>query len=504
MSWIDAIRHLLGVRSSDDETSSSTPKPLEKPAQAKTEHKKLSALSGSDQQSRKKENRSPLLTGDMTQFPATSSLSPKQLLTIGLDFGTAFTKVVIGETRTSYAVPFGLKSSENPYLLPCILYIDDSGTCALQPLGNSFNAISDLKMKLLDGTAAEQDLIKMVAFIALVFRHTRLWLFDKHRTTYEGRSLDWNVNVGVPTDSYHQEQLVKTYQRITKSAWALSVIPDAVSIHAANQIFTSVSNGSYLLPERFAGLGERLIHKDAFGLFPEFVAQVAGYVRSPLRKSDLHMMVDVGAGTVDISIFNVHEADGDDIFPIFAKAVKPFGTHFLMKHRENKLPSGVNVKWSVHDRTPSQGEFLQKVNIPMKQLNEIDNNFTMDIGSTVRDLLKHTKEKRYPRSPRWQCGVPTFLCGGGGKVDVYSELIGRFENSNHTYKIKIEKLPQPQRLSAPLLPDNSYDRLSVAYGLSHNAMDIGSIIQASEVKDCNIYLQDRDPYADNFVSMDDV
>ena len=458
----------------------------------------------SEHQSPPSEKQPIPFTGDMTQFPFTKPAAPKQLLNIGLDFGTAFTKVVIGETRTCYAVPFELKTSENPYLLPCILYIDDSGTCALQPLGESFKAISDLKMKLLEGTPDDQDLGRMVAFIALVFRHTRLWFFEKLRSTYEGRSLDWNVNVGVPTDSYHQEQLVTTYQLITKSAWALSVIPDPVTIHAANQILTSVSHGRYSLPKRFAGLRERLIHKDAFGLFPEFVAQVAGYVRSPLRKPDLHMMVDVGAGTVDISIFNVHEADGDDIFPVFAKAVKPFGTHYLMKHRENKLPSGVNVKWSLHDKTPSQGEFLQKVKIPLKQLKEIDNNFTMDIGTKVRDLLKYTKEKRYPCSPRWQCGVPTFLCGGGGKVDVYSELIGRFENSNHTYRIKLEQLPQPQRLSAPQLPTGSYDRLSVAYGLSHNALDIGRIIQANEIDDHNIPPNNPDPYADNFVRMDDV
>jgi len=120
MSWLDAIRRLLGLRRSD-EASSSTPKPLEKPAQAKTENKKT--LSGSDQQSKEKGNRFPLFTGDMTQFPDTSSHSPKQLLTIGLDFGTAFTKVVIGETRTSYAVSFKCQNLENPYLLPCVLYI---------------------------------------------------------------------------------------------------------------------------------------------------------------------------------------------------------------------------------------------------------------------------------------------------------------------------------------------------------------------------------------------
>jgi len=501
MSWLDAIRRLLGLRSSD-EASPSTPKPLEKPTQAKTENKKTQ--SGTDQQSKKKGNRYPLLTGDMTQFPDTSSHSPKQLLTIGLDFGTAFTKVVIGETRTSYAVPFKFRNLENPYLLPCILYIDHSGNCSLQPMGEGDQVVTDMKMKLLDGTAEHQDLVRMVAFIGLILRHTRLWLFENQRTTYEGRYLDWYVNVGVPTDSYHHETLVKTYHNIIMAAWALSVTPDLVSIHAANELLSCVPNGRYVLPEKFDSLREHLIHEEAFGLFPEFVAQVVGYVRSSLRKPDLHLMVDVGAGTVDISIFNVYESEGDDIFPIFAKAVKLLGTHFLMTHRNSRIPAGAKINWSVQDRTPSQTEFSQACRIQSKQLTVIDNDFIKQLGTTVRDLLKYTKEFRYPCSPRWQDGIPTFLCGGGARVDVYSEIIRRFENNNHAYKVRVEKLPLPQRLNAPEMSENSYTRLSVAYGLSHNAMDIGRIIQANDISDDRTPPRDPDPYSGRYVSKDDV
>lgn len=507
MSWLDAIRRLLRISGTETEKvlpESTSPVSPEKKNGSKTPLTPTSARPAPDRSSIGSGKQSTPLTGDMTQFPTINPASQKQLLNIGLDFGTAFAKVVIGEARTSYAVPFELPKSENPYLLPCVLYLDDSGKCAMLPSGDSCSAVTDLKMKLLDETATHQDLVRMVAFIALILRHTRLWLMMKHRNTYERNCLDWYVNVGVPTDSYHHDELVKTYRNIVQAAWALSVIPGPVSINVADELLTRVSHGRSFLPEHYAERSDRLIHEEAFGLFPEFVAQVVGYVRSPLRKSDLHLIVDVGAGTVDISIFNVHESDGDDLFPIFAKAVKPLGTHYLMKHRKNKLPVSANVIWSVQDRTPSQVMFMQALKIPMKQLSEIDNDFTKNIGITVRDLLKYTKECRYPRSPRWQDGVPTFLCGGGGKVDVYSELIGRFENNNHAYKIRVEKLPQPQRLSAPHLPSDSYDRLSVAYGLSYNAMDIGRIIQANEIEDCKIPHKDSDRYSGSFVSKDDV
>ncbi|MDD2732651.1 MAG: hypothetical protein PHF56_01820 [Desulfuromonadaceae bacterium] len=505
MSWLDAIRRLLGIRG----TEKVSPKPA---SSASAEKERLVEAPATRppvkpapaRRSAGNGKQSSPLTGDMTQFPSINSSSPKLLLNIGLDFGTAFAKVVIGETRTSYAVPFDLQMSGNPYLLPCVVYIDDSGRCSLQPQSDVCEAVTDMKMKLLDGTATHQDLVSMVAFIALILRHTRLWLLENKSATYEGHYLDWYINVGVPTDSYHHEELVETYHKVVMAAWALSVVPDPVQIDVADELLSYGAKGGNVLPDHYAGQRQRMIHPEALGLFPEFVAQVVGYVRSPLRKSDLHMIVDVGAGTVDISIFNVHVSDGDDLFPIFAKAVKPLGTNYLMKHRNNKLPAGANIIWSLQERTPSQSELLQVLKIPMKQLNEIDNDFTKQIGTTVRELLKYTKESRYPGSRRWQEGVPTFLCGGGGKVEVYSEIIGRFENGNHAYKIRVERLPKPQRLTAPQLPDNSYDRLSVAYGLSYNAFDIGQIIQASEIEDVRPSLRNPDSFTQNYVGKEQV
>ena len=44
---------------------------------------------------------------DNTQIDEGNLYKRKQQLVIGLDFGTAFTKVVVGEQRVRYAIPFG-------------------------------------------------------------------------------------------------------------------------------------------------------------------------------------------------------------------------------------------------------------------------------------------------------------------------------------------------------------------------------------------------------------
>lgn len=65
-------------------------------------------------------------------------------------------------------------------------------------------------------------------------------------------------------------------------------------------------------------------------LFPEFVAQVAVYARSPQRQDGLHLLVDCGAGTLDIATFNVGRQPGtnEDIYPILQSEVAPLGRTF--------------------------------------------------------------------------------------------------------------------------------------------------------------------------------
>ena len=48
---------------------------------------------------------------------------------------------------------------------------------------------------------------------------------------------------------------------------------------------------------------EQLLPDDRISAFPEFSAQVTGYVQSPSRQEGLHATADVGGGTLDVTIF---------------------------------------------------------------------------------------------------------------------------------------------------------------------------------------------------------
>ena len=70
---------------------------------------------------------------------------------------------------------------------------------------------------------------------------------NTHEKIYENRNLDWYVNVGLPTESYHDEKLVTEYRIIVMAAWALSILPEHVSISKAKDFFLiSLCNKDFL------------------------------------------------------------------------------------------------------------------------------------------------------------------------------------------------------------------------------------------------------------------
>ncbi len=75
------------------------------------------------------------------------------------------------------------------------------------------------------------------------------------------------------------------------------------------------------------------------------------------------------------------------------------------------------------------------------------------------------------------------LLWGGASVDFYKKVFRIFENNKPPYKFVHMCLEFPEDLDSPLLPDGSFDRLSVAYGLSYDPYDIGEIIKKSEIED---------------------
>lgn len=388
--------------------------------------------------------------------------SERLQLVIGLDFGTAFTKVVIAERRRAYAVPFNDHSERgNPYLLPDVLTVNEDGHVQLGHVAGG-RQFSNLKMPILRGDATPEDLGVVTAYLALVLQEARSWFMNKHQGAYSRFSLDWNINIGLPSVHYQNNVLVDTYRGLVQAAWVASTQAGAVTLAQDNH---SDGDGQEL-PEH------------AVGAFPEFAAQINGYVRSAMRRSDLHMLMDVGAGTVDMAVFNVHQKEGDDVFPIFSSRVKSLGVRMLQQHRIQELNKQLDP---VSLDGASDAQVRKALRVTSRILKEVDQPFRSQIAWQARDVVKLAKLK-YPGSARWQDGVTFFLCGGGAKVDFYKQLVQQMDNTGIPCPLDRLSILTPDRLEAPGISRDEYDRLSVAYGLSFDQFEIGEITPANQIE----------------------
>ena len=404
--------------------------------------------------------------GHETQLSRTGKPREKAQVVIGLDFGTAFTKVVIGARRQSYAVPFKkyVETGKNPYLLPGRFSVMNDGSIRLgtAPGGKTQE---DLKMLILE-QRGEEAFVLCAAFIALVLQEIRSWFFNAHRKDYQQYELDWYINVGLPTEHYHNVNLTAFYRDVVKASWAVSTCEEALNM----SLFAAPDqNGTHALSDH------------AIGLFPEFAAQINGYVRSPMRRDDLHLLMDVGAGTLDVAMFNVHQNDGEDVFPIFSKSVEKYGVHFLHAHRADEAGVRANSRARKFREGLTAAQWAKELGVTRQKLSSIDGKFRSAVYDQVLNS-KRAASKKYPRSPKWKDGVSFLLCGGGANVDLYQKLAETMVENRQPTALSRVMLPKPETLQAPLADASSYDRLSVAYGLSFDQYNIGEVTRSDEIE----------------------
>ena len=410
-------------------------------------------------------------------------------LVIGLDFGTSFTKVIVAEPRVRYAVPFDAYGvGGRPELLPSALCVpSDTDVCHLGIDPQDGTLYDNLKMPLIERDFSHEVQARAAAYLALVLRHTRQWLFDAHGSVYESRNVEWFVNTGLPTDSYDDEQLTSTYLAIVRTAWRASVLPGGVTLPSVVELLKEDDANPSELVQASAELE---LPRDRVNAFPEFCAQLAGYVRSPRRRDGLHVTVDVGGGTLDVTVFNVHAWNGEDVFPIFARQVEPLGVRYLAQARHRALSTDANSDESPFDNLPPDAAFMQLFGCTKAQLKAADHPFRSKIAGAITETLRYTRQDRYPRAPQWDPPssrygepLPGFFCGGGALADFYADLLHGFEQRNPPYRLRASEFPVPDDLEPPGLTSKDYARLAVAYGLSFDPYDMGQIRRKSQIED---------------------
>ena len=345
-----------------------------------------------------------------------------------------------------------------------------------------------------------------MAYLALLLRYTRTWFLETRRDVVgHFKTLNWALNLGVPSPSIDNNEENQRFQRVGKAAWLMSVMEEEVTIDKAHDEL------QYLLeaPEHWDRDDDGLACD--FAIVPEIAAGAVGYALSTLRREGLHVIVDIGASTVDVCSFVLHESEGIDHYSLLTADVQQLGTIRLHHERIlaiqrvfDKQAEDLRDKHDplapiAEDITPYLLSHEQIVPEVRKQEEALRERFK----SMIRNVIGQAKIRRDPHSPVWRGRLPILLIGGGSESPFFRPLVNDLDAWVTSYSGNkgtfTPSVPMPKTLSSKMADSH---RLVVAWGLSHPALDIGEITPVDRMPDIKPHR--RRTWQENFISKDQV
>lgn len=444
-----------------------------------------------------------------TQYPGTEN-KPKRAVFIGLDFGTAYTKVAIAGSSDSFAIKLRPQlPGIDAYLQPGVLTIDEDGVYQI-PSGH-FNGsyLDNLKLALIEEPDNSRVRINAALFLTRVLQKARKTFMEEQQGIFGNNQLIWHLNIGLPAANIDNNPLKKAFHRVAELGWMLSVLERPLAV-AENSFLLGIEREKNCFSDPVVkSARERFLHPKRIGIVPEVQAMTVSYTASPSCQKCLHLLVDVGAGTLDINVFALVDLATDDRYVCHEARVLPLGSAYLAKHRLEAFQLNGLMKNSLFADNftklaalPTRRALAQQLEIPEDEIEFLDGPFLNKVGSNICEAVNGVRIKYGNRVfPFFQKPLPTFL-GGGGVED--SAYLGRLKkaskdmNAGGRKGLDISKLPKPDRFRIPGLSSDHFHRLAVAYGLTHDVINLGDYIDLG--KGAIQYEIQSPSYRDNFIS----
>lgn len=392
-------------------------------------------------------------------------------VSIGLDFGTHGTKVAYlqyGAARRVRPLTFDHGLAGWPdFVMPAVGLIRSGqlvwGVEAARALdGSPWNkGIRRLKVLLaavgddrfadrelesqyraeLDAAGVDHDLWRpehvMVAALALQMVEVQRLVGER----YPGQTLIPEFTIPVPIDQVQHSRVFELYLRVAEAAdglvqadGTLACTPAALMEHAA---------------ERFGRASGSVGSERRVFVIPEAVAQVASYVNSLTAEKGIHAIVDIGAGTTDISIFHLYEV--------------PLAQHPSLWYGALAIPKAASyVLTEVLGATNHPGSLTEVELLALCAEHP-------QVCAAVLERVRHAMNPAWSKAHRekmkkqsaWE-SCPIFLCGGGAALPEARGVFSKCWVPNWpAHQMRV--LPTPHDYEKGAAP---FERMSVAYGLA--------------------------------------
>ncbi len=422
---------------------------------------------------------------------------------IGLDFGTSTTKVVLRDCQRAVAFPVRFLEGADGidvFLLRSSVYRSGS----IYSLYSGQRRIRDLKLRLLHAGKNEVDeaFDDCCGYLALVIRRSRAWLFTAHGKEYSQHALEWKLNLGIAARSYEDEEIVLRFRRMAWVAANVAALPTADITIEDIQLIRHQSKTAIPGSESIPDVEFQASQVD---VVPEISAQLQGFMRSAhwdWMNRPVMMLVDIGAGTVDVALFMVGLPTGKPpVLIFFGNRVEQNGVINLHRARVEWLEQGARVG----NTEPTIRDYLEQIRMPTdsprpipERVQDYIPGYELEFSGTDADA--EFMKERYRRqvagcisdakiqkrlTPRDLSQVPLLLCGGGSRMKYFAGIVDMI-NATPGWHVSVEKLsmPVPKELVETGVSLEEFDRLSVAFGLSlpgNDGNSIGRIVRAIDL-----------------------
>ena len=350
------------------------------------------------------------------------------------------------------------------------------------------------------------------AYIALIIRAVMGW-FDKHVKPTLGRvDIQWTFNLGIPARDFDALEIKEAFHAVARAGWHIAIEGGAVTLERAEKTVDAARADSF---------APRGIEKEAVNVVPEEAAGVTAYVRSPQRQPGAHLFVDVGATTLDTSLFLLGEVEEGFNYVFLAAEVDiGLGALRLHRHRATQLGQLALAKFAASNPLKPIPESAHDCVPESAELEQIDAQFTGRCLTSIGSVVARAKRKapqelsvpdNNPLRPRVDPGAIRVLRSGGGMhLPLYrgaiDEVGARFAPGGmmglRVKPLRMTELLTPDGLDAPGLEDGDWNRLAIAYGLSFSIEDIGTFVPPSKVSEPEPPRRKAD--GDGFISKDQV
>ena len=322
------------------------------------------------------------------------------------------------------------------------------------------------------------------AFLGMVLRQAREGLLlAESRIFRPFRSLRWEMNIGFPSGDVGQETVLRRrFRRLGRAAWVLS-LEENVTLERAQTALCEAQDGPDHLEEC------------PVEAFPEIVAGAQAYARGTSRRNGLHILLDIGATTVDAGVVRIWKDGDEDDWRLMAARVAPLGTTAwnerlldALAQRNPREASRLRRRRDPLD--PEAGDLdLPTRLLDSDALASIRNEFADELRrGVVGYVLKQTFDfKDWMWNQRYEGKeFPVLLMGGGSKSSHYRKALRGVLEALRAQLFRAG-LP-PLGVIPPL--SNRYEalrrrahRLAVAFGLSFRALNLGKIRLPHEIPD---------------------